>query len=143
MSVKYQKSNTANDLQVNPAFYGDKRILKKPIQDVQTAIESGVDTFIDTTKEDEKRKRLKRNAIAASSTVLVVSALTLLLNPRSSGKLGKKLQELQGKMNIKIKQNKGNNFKTTLYKYWKNILSAFEKGGNLYFNFNSFKEDFF
>lgn len=140
MSVKYHNFNINNEQQANPAFYGDKKILNRPIQDVQSVIESGVDTFIDTSKEDEKRKKIRKRAIAASSTVLVVSALTLLLNPRSSSKLGKKLQELQSKAKFKIKQNKGNSFKTTLYKYWNNVLSAFEKGGNLYFNFNSFKD---
>ena len=66
--------------------------------------------------------------------------MTLLLNPRSSSKLGKKLQELQNKTKLKISQNKGNSLKTTFYKYWNNTLSAFEKGGNFYFNLNSGKD---
>ena len=141
MSVKYHNFNINNEQQVNPAFSADrKNILNKPIQNVQNVIETGVDTFIDTTKEDERRKKIKKRAIAASSTVLVLGGLTLLLNPRSSSKLGKKLQELQNKAKLKIKQNNDNSLKTTFYKYWNKTLSAFEKGGNLYFNFNSFKD---
>ncbi len=141
MSVKYHNLNISSEQQVNPAFSADrKNILNKPIQNVQNVIETGVDTFIDTSKEDERRKKIKKRAIAASSTVLVVSAMTLLLNPRSSSKLGKKLQELQNKTKLKISQNKGNSLKTTFYKYWNNTLSAFEKGGNFYFNLNSGKD---
>ena len=85
MSVKYHNFNINNEQQVNPVFSADrKNILNKPIQNVQNVIETGVDTFIDTSKEDERRKKIKKRAIAASSTVLVVSAMTLLLNPRSS-----------------------------------------------------------
>lgn len=140
MTHGYQYSFINNEKQVNPAFNAEKKILKRPVQEVQTVIETGVDSFIDTKKQDEKRRKIRNRAIAASSTVLVVSAFTLFLNPRSSGKLGKKIGELRQKLNFKIKQNNSNSFKNKIYKYWNNTLTGFEKAGNLYFNFNSGKD---
>lgn len=140
MTHGYQYSFINNEKQVNPAFNAEKKILKRPVQEVQTVIETGVDSFIDTKKQDEKRRKIRNRAIAASSTVLVVSAFTLFLNPRSSGKLGRKIGELRQKLNLKIKQNKNNSLKKTFYKYWNNTLAGCEKVGNLYFNFNSGKD---
>ena len=141
MTNIHQYSNNNIEQQVNPAFSAErKRILTRPIQEIQTVIETGVDTFVNPKKQDEKRKKIRNRAIAASSTVLVVGGLTMLLNPRNSGKLGKKIAEMRQKLNLKINQDKSNTLKKRFYKYWNNTLAGIEKTGNVYFNFNSSKD---
>ena len=59
MTHGYQYSFINNEKQVNPAFNAEKKILKRPVQEVQTVIETGVDSFRDTKKQDEKRRKFK------------------------------------------------------------------------------------
>ena len=93
------------------SFNAKRNVLEKPIENVQTVIESGVDTFINNANENEKKKRIKKRAIAASSSVIVLGTLTMLLNPRSTGKINKHLNNLREKIGIKIKQQEKGTFK--------------------------------
>ena len=61
-------------------------ILAKPINTVETAINNTVDTFV-KQPEDEEKKKSNKTAITVGSTVLVLTGLVALLNPKFSGKL--------------------------------------------------------
>ena len=122
------------------SFNAKKNILDKPIENVQTVIENGVDTFISKPNESENKKKIKKRAIAATSSVLVLGSLTMILNPRSSGKFNKYLNNLREKIGTKIKHQQEGTFKNKALKLWNKTLSGVEKGGNVYFNFNSFKD---
>ena len=84
------------------AFNAKSNILNKPIENVQTVIETGVDTFISQPNESEKKKKIKKRAIAATSSVLVLGTLTMLLNPRSSVKFSNYIKNLREKIGTKI-----------------------------------------
>ncbi len=115
-------------------------ILKKPIDTVQKTIETSIDTFVAKPNEDEKKKKLRKRAIATGSVVLVLGALTLLINPRSSGKFIDKLKSLQNKLDVKTQEGKKSFLKSKFYEGCKKIFGAAEKGGNFYFNINSGKD---
>ncbi len=140
MVLGYQDINKNLKNQQQPSFNAKKNVLTRPIEEVQTAIESGVDTFISDPNENNKKKKARKRAIAASSTVLVLGTLTLLLNPRSSGKFGERLKKAQETLGIKIKQTETGFLKKSFLKLWKNISSFTEKSGNVYFNLNSGKD---
>ena len=118
-------------------------ILKKPIDTVQKTIETSIDTLIANPNEDEKKKKLRRRAIATGSAVLVLGALTLLLNPRSSGKISQKLKAWQNKFDLKTQQSKDSFLKSKFYSGCKKIFGVAEKGSNIYFNLNSGKDVLF
>ena len=122
------------------SFNAKKKFLDKPIENVQTALETSVDTFVNNPNEDKNRKKLRKRAIAASSSVLVLGTLTLLLNPRGSSKTSKYLKNLHEKVSSKIKDTGENTFKNKVLNFWKKVLSGAEKCGNLYFNLNSGKD---
>lgn len=122
------------------AFNAKKNILNKPIENVQTVIETGVDTFISPPNESEKKKKIKKRAIAATSSVLVLGTLTMLLNPRSSAKFGNYIKNLREKIGTKIKHQGEDTFKNKILKFWNKTLSGVEKSGNVYFNINSGKD---
>lgn len=122
------------------SFNAKKKILDKPIENVQTVLESGVDTFISKPNESEKKKKIKKRALAATSSVLVIGTLTMLLNPRSSSKINKYLNNLREKIGSKIKTQNEDTFKNKVLKFWNKTLSGVEKGGNVYFNLNSGKD---
>lgn len=128
-----------------PAFKSEKveaGILTKPIETVQKTIETGVDTFVGQEKDAKKKKRRKR-AIIASSTVLVLGALTFALNPTSSGKVISKLKNLQASLDLKIQRSKEDFVKGNIFKFFKKASDKVEKGLNLTYNINSGKDIIF
>lgn len=133
-------TNTNGNFDTTLSFNAKKKLLDKPIENVQTVIENGVDTLITIPNETENKKKIKKRAIAASSSVLVLGSLTLLLNPKNTGKTNKYIKNLLEKIKSKTKQNNENTLKNRLYKFGEKTLSGVEKCGNVYFNFNSFKD---
>lgn len=79
-------------------------IITKPIEKVDKVINTTVDTFI-KEPEDEEKKKSHKTAITAGSTVLVLSALIALLNPKFSGKLVNKLKTSSSKAGANVKNN--------------------------------------
>ena len=109
MTVSFYNSNMPY---YAPNFRSEKieaGVLTKPIETVQKPIETVVDAFVATPNEDEKKKKMRKKAIAAGSAVLVLGAMTMILNPRGSGKFLNKLKSLQSKLDIKL-QNSKNSF---------------------------------
>lgn len=79
-------------------------IITKPIEKVDKVINTTVDTFIKEPQDEEKKKSHK-TAITAGSTVLVLSAIIALLNPKFSGKLVNKLKTSSSKAGANVKNN--------------------------------------
>lgn len=130
---------------MHPAFMSEKveaGILTKPIETVQKTIETGVDTFVGQEK-DTKKKKSRKKAIIASSTVLVLGALTFALNPTSSGKILSKLKNLQASLDLKIQRSKEDFVKGNLFKFFKKASDKVEKGLNFTYNLNSGKDVIF
>ena len=90
-------------------------ILAKPINKVESAITNTVDTFV-KQPEDEEKKKSNKTAISVGSTVLVLTALVALLNPKFSGKLVNKMKTMSSEASAKIEKNKGNVVKSKFYK---------------------------
>ena len=122
----------------NPNFTR-RKILSKPIEKVQETIETSIEPFINPNEDIAKEKRRKK-AIFAGSTVWVLGALTLMLNPRSSGKITSKLKSLRGSMKTKMLQSKDSFLKSKFYGFCHKIFEFGEKGMNMVFNFNSGKD---
>ena len=116
MSISYYNYNNTY---LSPNFRADgvapNGVLTKPIEKVQKTIETGVDTLVAKPNEDEKKKKIRKRAIATGSIVLVLGGLTMLLNPRSSGKFSQKLKLLQNKLDLKMEQSKNNFLKSNFY----------------------------
>ena len=89
--------------------------LAKPIEKVETAINNTVDTFV-KQPEDEEKKKSNKTAITVGSTVIVLTGLVALLNPKFSGKLVNRMKTMSSEANAKLEKNKGNFVKTKFYK---------------------------
>lgn len=123
----------------SPMFRANDDFLATPIKKVSQAIESGVEPFADPNEKPSNKKRRKR-IIAASSTVLVLGAMTMIANPKSSTKVMSKLKNLQSEFEIKMNQNKDKFLKGKLYEFGHKIVSGTKKGANVYYNFISGKD---
>lgn len=96
-------------------------IIAKPIEKVETVISNTVDSFVKEPENEEKRKSHKA-AIAAGSSVLVISSLVALLNPRFSGKFLNKLKNLSHKASINVQKNKNDIVKSKFYQTSEKVL---------------------
>ncbi len=86
--------------------------LAKPIETVSKTIENTVDAFV---PEEEKKKKSYKKAITVGSSVLVVSGLVALLNPKFSSKFIDKLKKASESASAKLKQNKDNYLKSNFH----------------------------
>ena len=104
-------------------------IISKPIQTVENAINNTVDTFVKTEENNEKKKSHK-TAIAVGSSVLVLSGLVALLNPKFSGKVVNKLKMMSHRAGTKAQKNQGDTVKSKFYnsmsKFWKGVGDVFQ-----------------
>ncbi len=104
-------------------------IISKPIKTVENAINTTVDTFVKTEEQNEKKKSHK-TAITVGSSVLVLSAIVAMLNPKFSGKLINKLKIMSHKAGTKAQKSEGNGVKSKFYnsmsKFWKGIGDTFQ-----------------
>ncbi len=103
--------------------------LPAPIEKVETTINDTVDTFVKKSEEEE-RKVSNRTAVAVGSSVLVLSGLVALLNPKFSGKFINRLKSWAAKSEAKIDKNKNDFVKSKFYagvtKILKNVADAFQ-----------------
>ena len=119
----------------NPGFKntqqaeGETPALAKPLEKVETAINNTVDSFVKTS-ENEEKKQSNRTAIAVGSSVLVLSGLVALLNPKFSGKFINRLKNWSTKTGAKVDKNKNDFLKSKFYagvsKTLKNVVDAFQ-----------------
>ena len=86
-------------------------ILAKPIEKVQNAITKTADVFIKKSEEGEEKKSHK-TAIWVGSSVLVVSGIAALLNPKFSGKFINKIKNWAQVRKANAEKNKGDKVKS-------------------------------
>lgn len=89
--------------------------LAKPIETVQKSLESTVE-ILTPENVSEKKKKSNKKAIAVGSSVLVITALVALLNPKYSSKFVSKLKTLSESSAKKLEQNKQNYLKSKFHK---------------------------
>lgn len=112
--------------------------LAKPIEKVQKTIDEFVPE-IGHKKDSHKR----RNAIAVGSSVIVLSALVAVLNPKFSPKLVKKLEALSNKAKAKAEANEHDTVLNKIYKASKAASDKTLKALGFVNNFNSGKDGVF
>ena len=114
-------------------------ILAKPIEKVSNIIEGSVDTFV-PANEEEKKKKSNKTAITVASSVLVLSTLVAVLNPRYSATLSKKLSSWKAKTGAKIDTTKKSFVTNKFYKALSGGLNWGLKTLEFSNNFNSAKD---
>ena len=127
--MSYSYYNLNNNL-YPPRFKGEEYStapLAKPINKVSEKIENIADTFV-KPPEDEKGKKGRKTAIAVGSSVLVLTTLVALLNPKYSSKWITKL---------KAKRSSAKN--GALSKFYGGTIKTLEYVNN----FNSVKDIYF
>ena len=125
----------SDDLQ--KPFTDGAPIVTKPIDTVENIVSSTVDSFIPESA-DEETKKSHKTAIRVGSTVLVLSVLGALLNPRFLTKLSNKFQKWSTKA--------GNKAQVKDSKFYKSGQKILEKTGevlNFSNNFNTIKDEGF
>lgn len=110
-----------NNVNFTGASSNASEIINKPIQKVESAINTTVDSFVKEPKDEEKKKSHK-TAITAGSTALVISAIIALLNPRFSGKFVNKLKVLSQKAGANVQKNKNDFLASKFFKVSEKIL---------------------
>lgn len=93
--------------------------LAKPIETVSKTIESSVDAFV---PEGEKKKKSYKKAITVGSSVLVVSGLVALLNPKFSSKFITKLKNASESAGKRIESSKNDYLKSKFHQASKKTL---------------------
>ena len=119
---------------------GGLNIVTKPIDKVENIVNNTVDTFVPETQDEEKKKTHK-TAIRVGSTVLVLSAIVALLNPKFSSKMVEKLKTKSVKAGNKAKvddtlMGTWNKLKEKLFNGLTNTIQVLN-------NFNSVKDELF
>ena len=119
---------------------GGLDIVTKPIDKVENIVNTTVDTFVPEAK-DEETKKSRKTAIRVGSTVLVLSAIVALLNPKISSNLVNKLKTKSIDAGNKAKVDK------SLLGSWHKIKAKVFNGTSNAFqvanNFNSVKDELF
>ena len=139
-------NNNNYHLELNtPSFRGEQTqskipIITKPIDKVENIVNSTVDVFIPEAKDEEKKKS-HRNMIRAGSTVLVLSAIVLLFNPKFSSSFIKKLKTKSTQAGDKAKVD--NSFFGALNKIKEKFLNGVTSTIQIINNGNSTKDALF
>ena len=124
----------------NSAFNANaKAPLNKPISVVQNTIEDITDVVLPEPKSEEQ-KRSHKKAIAVCSSVLVLSTLVALFNPRFSGKMVDKLRAMQAKAATKARTHEQSGFTKAFYELYHKTLYGMNKVFGFISNLNSFKD---
>ena len=137
-------TNYYNNYNVKVPFRANEQggldIVTKPIDKVESFLNNTVDTFVPESQDEEKKKSHK-NAIRVGSTVLVLSAIVALLNPKFSSSLVNKLKTKSTKAANKAKVD--NSFWGT----WNKVKGKFFDGTSniiqILNNGNSVKDELF
>ncbi len=93
--------------------------------------------------EDEKKKKHNRTAFAVGGTVLGLSILVAILNPRMSSTLIDKLRTLQYRAGRQVEKNKGDFVKTKFYKFVSGAIRWCSRFLSYLNNVNSVKDTYY
>lgn len=141
MSIGYYNSiNNNQNLLKNVNFKAEQLSaapLSKPIETVSKTIENTVDTFV---PQSEKEKKSNKKAIAVASSVLVITGLVALINPKNSSKLMKKLKNMSHSANTKLENSKNSFIESKFHKATKKSLDFGIRTLEFSNNFNSAKD---
>lgn len=139
MTMKFGNYTFNNTKDINISFKSnDVNTVSVPIKDNLLA-EKSEDIYIaELTKKKEKKST--RTAIAVGTSVLLLSALITVFNPRYSPKIAAKLKELQLKASREIEKSRGSHLRSNFYKGYKDIMDGVAKTFNAMCNFNSGKD---
>lgn len=113
--------------------------LVKPIETIQQSIENSVDILTKKVDEENKKKSNK-TAITVGSSVLVITGLVALFNPKYSPKLLAKLKNTSHTIGTKIETSKNNYLKSKFHKASKSVLDWSIKTLEFTNNINSAKD---
>lgn len=113
--------------------------LAKPIVNVQKTVENTVDTFVQKVDE-EKEKKSNKKAIAVGSSILVLSTLVALLNPKNSSKLMAKMNKWKTQATGNFEKNKNNYLKSKFHKASAKFLDGTIRALNFSNNINAAKD---
>lgn len=119
---------------------GGLDIVTKPIDKVENLVNNTVDTFVPESQSEEKKKSHK-TAIRVGSTVLVLSAIVALLNPKFSTELVNKLKTKSTKAANKAKID--NSFWGKWNKGKEKVLKSLTNTIQVLNNGNSIKDELF
>ena len=138
--VNYNPYSYGTPVSFRAKEQGGLDIVTKPIDKVENIVNNTVDTFVPEPKNEEK-KNSHKTAIRVGSTVLVLSAIVALLNPKFSSSLVTKLKTKSTKAANKAKVDNSfwgvwNKFKEKLFKGMTNTIQVLN-------NSNSIKDEFF
>ena len=111
--------------------------LAKPIETVSKTIENSVDAFVPT---EQKKKKSYKKAITVGSSVLVISGLVALLNPKFSSKFISKLKNASQSAGTRIENSKNNYLASKFHKASKKTLDFGVRTLEFSNNFNSAKD---
>ena len=141
------KSNNIVDSNKNPNFRAKETsniadTITKPIKNVHKKIEDTVEKIATKTNEEEEKKSNKR-AIIVGSSVLGISLLIALLNPKNSRKLMSKFKSWQQYSQVKLEYSKNNYLKSKFHKACLSIQEWCIKTLQFSNNFNSAKDIFY
>ena len=112
--------------------------LSAPIEAVNKIIEKPLDILIEKPV-DEKSKKKRKKAITVTSSIIVLSGLIALLNPKFSGKTLDKVQKLYHEAAEKLAKNKNNKALEFTTKVYEKIMQGLQFTNN----FNSAKDVWF
>lgn len=140
--VNYNLNNygSNNRIPFRAGEQGGLEIVTKPIDKVEALVNNTVDTFVPESQDEEKKKS-RKTAIRVGSTILVLSAIVALLNPKFSSTLVNKLKTKSAKAGNKAKVDdsligKWNKFKAKLLSGTSNAIQFMN-------NLNSTKDELF
>ena len=139
MSFDYLNNlNNSHYMPVNTSFRAESSSVEKTKQ----TSENPIDTFVRKVDE-EKEKKHNKKAIAVTGSVIGISLLVAILNPKVSGKLIEKLKASQLKVNSKIKTSKNDFFKSKFYQFLSKAQNGIDKFLSYSQNVNSLKDTYF
>lgn len=141
MSIGYYNSiNNNQNLLKNVNFKAEQLSaapLSKPIETVSKTIENTVDTFV---PQSEKEKKSNKKAITVASSVVVITGLVALLNPKYSSKLVTKMKNLSHSAGTKLENSKNNKIVNKFHNATKNTLDWGVRSLEFSNNINSAKD---
>jgi len=140
--VKINFCDSVDKFSSNLCFRGDEAMssapLSAPIEAVNKIIEKPLDILIEKPVDEKSRKKRKK-AITVTSSIIVLSGLVALLNPKFSGKTLVKVQKLYHEAAEKLAKNKDNKTLKFTTKVYEKMMQGLEFTNN----FNSAKDVWF
>ena len=115
------------------------KLVTKPIKQVENAYNKTIGKIIKEPENQEDKKSHKK-AITVGSTVLVISALAMLLNPKVSSKLVSKMQTWSKQAEAKMEQSKDDLLKTKFYSVVMKVFGNVSNGINFLNTINAGKD---